>query len=768
MLNKVTAVILIAMFTLTAFSCGKGKQGVIETTLNKPSEITTDDVTITTPDPIVTTPGEIELPISPDAFDDGTRLSSWLSPSYVKVIGSEIENDNGNVYDFKDYFGNIDQSLFNVYIRKPGTDELTELSVTNTKCPYGNYATVYGNSGSGVFRVDATGDESNIRHFNLFTNPGLIYMISPGNNDLLMSFTAPEDGTYDVRASAIRAWKCYSKDGNKGSGSRFFIEANGEVIDEGIDEAEKETKRINLSGTVELKKGEKLFFGHDPIAINYIPYCAAADDATINYFIVEKRGESVDSAERTTNKINVNMAKNELESFQVSVNSKTDVGGLKIKLISEPIDNIDIEYLEEFLINTNEEFYPDPIVPSDGEFDVKANETKTMLVRFKTNKKTTPGTYTFRFRLESPSGWELEKYTVTLKVYNITLPDEVMCDTATYVNKDIVKKFELIPDSKMEEFYKGYYDLLLSYKVNAYYLPYDILDSRADEYMSDPRVTSFQVWSDASDEMIKLYYEKLKSNPVWLEKAYFYPFDEPTTTDHLNTLAKKCERLKKLAPEIDIVIPFFVNIQYDENMDEVDFLEQYVGVWCPKSACWNETFLKNPLSRPYFGDRMDEQKAQGDRIWWYVCWEPGYPYCNLYVNELGIHHRELFWQQYLYGSDGLLYWSSTSWGNTVNPWYNMATVPGLSKNVYGDGSLLYPAKQLGIIGGCASLRLEIIRDGIEDFTIFKLAEDTLGREWVISKINLITTSLTEHISSSEEFAMIRNEIMQEYENSINE
>jgi hypothetical protein len=284
--------------------------------------------------------------------------------------------------------------------------------------------------------------------------------------------------------------------------------------------------------------------------------------------------------------------------------------------------------------------------------------------------------------------------------------------------------------------------------------------------MSDPRVTSFQVSSGASDEKLLQYYEKLKSNPEWLEKAYYYPFDEPTTLEHFNKLEKICKRLKELTPEIDIVIPFFVNLKYNENMDEIDFLEQYLGIWCPKSACWNEKFLANPLNRPYFGDRMKEQKAEGDRIWWYVCWEPGYPYCNLYVNEIGINHRELFWQQYMYGSDGILYWGATSWGNTRNPWESMVTVPSLSKNVYGDGSLLYPSSHLGIVGGCASLRMEIMRDGIEDVAVFKLAEEIFGREWVISHITKVTSSLTEHTDSAELFAKVRNDMLEEIEKSL--
>jgi hypothetical protein len=155
---------------------------------------------------------------------------------------------------------------------------------------------------------------------------------------------------------------------------------------------------------------------------------------------------------------------------------------------------------------------------------------------------------------------------------------------------------------------------------------------------------------------------------------------------------------------------------------------------------------------------MEEQQAEGDKVWWYVCWEPNYPYCNFYVNEPGIDHRILFWQQYDYNVDGLLYWSSNHWGYVENPWTDMNTVKWLDTEVYGDGSLLYPGKPVNVNGPCASLRLEIIRDGIEDFDMLVLAEKYLGREWVNAKLDKVTTDVVTHTYDEAELAAVRNEI----------
>ena len=144
---------------------------------------------------------------------------------------------------------------------------------------------------------------------------------------------------------------------------------------------------------------------------------------------------------------------------------------------------------------------------------------------------------------------------------------------------------------------------------------------------------------------------------------------------------------------------------------------------------------------------MAEQKAEGDKIWWYVCWEPGYPYCNLYVNESGIQHVQLFWQQYLYGSEGLLYWDSTHWSGTDNPWTDMATLKDASPDVYGDGSLLYPGNYVGVEGPIASFRLECIRSGMEDYDLLLMAEELLGREAVLELVKPVAKDMVNYTSS---------------------
>ena len=186
-------------------------------------------------------------------------------------------------------------------------------------------------------------------------------------------------------------------------------------------------------------------------------------------------------------------------------------------------------------------------------------------------------------------------------------------------------------------------------------------------------------------------------------------------------------------------------------------------------AYWNYSGRKmlysNAQSKKYpeFGERMREKTAEGDDLWWYVCWEPGLPYLNMYVDMTGLQNRLLFWQQKMYGVNGFLYWSSMYWPKVEDPWENIATVgtdyktgkKWLSDEVFGDGSLMYPGTKVGVDGPCGSFRLEMIRDGLEEFCMFTMLEELKGREKVDEIINRVTSSVIRFTDSDEEFAAAR-------------
>ncbi len=61
-------------------------------------------------------------------------------------------------------------------------------------------------------------------------------------------------------------------------------------------------------------------------------------------------------------------------------------------------------------------------------------------------------------------------------------------------------------------------------------------------------------------------------------------------------------------------------------------------------------------------------------------------------------HRILFWQQKQEGIEGLLYWNTSFWHYVDDPLESMQTTPDIRKTLYGDGSLMYPGKKVGVNG----------------------------------------------------------------------
>ena len=476
----------------------------------------------------------------------------------------------------------------------------------------------------------------------------------------------------------------------------------------------------------------------------------------------------------TTNgktEIQLNMAKNEAESCVISFSMDEYVGGVYLDIESD--DDFLIETDREFFTNCNGILWPDALVPFT-KADVKKAELINLLVRFTSNKNTKAGMHKIKMVLKNAKE-EFFTYTVNINVWDFCLPEEYQVKCSMNIHQESIYRLHgVCLEEDKRELYKKYYEYMLKFRISPFNPPYDLLDDRADEYLSDPRLSCFIVDDERTfdDEKLSKIYEKLSKNPEWLKKAILYPFDEAITKEHLDTFLDGCKRLNKLCPNIKKTSAFYKDIKYSEEQDEVQVLIDNCQVVLPKLTCYDDEFIYDEpqlqLKEKYgsFKDRMDKAQQEGKEIWQYVCWEPAKPYLNMYVDEPGLDHRILLWQQHLVGATGFLYWCTTFWNWIDSPWNTMATVPDLSENIYGDGSMLYNGNQVGIDGPCGSVRMEAVRDGLEDCEMFLLADKYLGRDWVLEKIKQVTTDLKTYTDSVSVFVKTREEIGNALEKAI--
>ena len=452
-----------------------------------------------------------------------------------------------------------------------------------------------------------------------------------------------------------------------------------------------------------------------------------------------------------SNRYTVYTAKNEAEGFHIALRSESGHEALRFVTLLGEYDGIECQiYRVRALDKIDGKSYTDPCVPISKEvpFDMKGNETAVIYVDFKTAEDAQAGDHPFEFAIVDKKGRVLAEISAILHVWDFAMPEARKFETACGLS------------SNGHVTLKEHYEFLLSYGMSPYRLPYDILDERADEYMSDPRVTSFFVkgpHDTFDDERVIAWYNKLKTNPEWLKKAYFYPIDEPSTPEQLYEMEKRCQHLRKICPEIRICVPYYTDVQLTDDMDQIDFMSQYVDYHCPKLANWDENIIYNEEQRkkyPSFAERAKALQARGDKVVAYVCNIPELPYLNVKVNEDGINHRIVMWQMYQRDIEGFLYWHSNMPKKDV--WKN---VDYFGQGWHGDGILEYPGDDVGLNGQLLpSIRLIIIRDGLEDIELLYMAEELLGSEWVKEKANCVSKSLTSVDVTSDEFASLRIEI----------
>ena len=473
-----------------------------------------------------------------------------------------------------------------------------------------------------------------------------------------------------------------------------------------------------------------------------------------------------------TNKSIVYMAKNEDEGLNITLLSDVNRDSLNVVVLSGENENIEHKFYFARPVVIRGTEYIDALIPLDayGDLALTAGKTTTVFADFKTSSSTPSGDYPYEIALVDENGTVLSSVKVTVHVWNFAMPEERTFMTAASIYNNYGSLTSPVDR----------YEFLLDYGLSPYKLPYDILDDRADEYMSDPRVTSFQVPHNVSNETLWAYYEKLSSNPEWMKKAFFYPVDEPNTVEKLNELKAECNRIRQYCPGVRITSPYFTDIQI-ENKDQIEFMDEYIDLHTPKLANWNNSYIylggneyfdtdkfanwSAYLTYGSFADRMKALQNKGETVWAYVCNEPNAGgYLNLTIEDSGLGHRVLLWQYYQRDIQGFLYWSVNAW--VAEDRWNGISVNG--DNWPGDGILTYPGEDYDLYGQLIpSVRLVAVRDGIEDIELMYMAEELLGKNWVNQRANSVSSSLTSVNVTGDEFAELRIEIASAIEAALN-
>ena len=449
-------------------------------------------------------------------------------------------------------------------------------------------------------------------------------------------------------------------------------------------------------------------------------------------------------------------ARGEYVSIQIALRSEQDE--LLDLAVDMPAEIFECKYIdtpgvaawgfpdEERYSDLRREVYPDPLLPVT-EIALESGVTRSLWLRVQAEE---PQTITVEFGEERAE--------IELEVWPFALPETPTLRTAIGLGgAGFARIYDTeIGSERYHQLYSRYYEALLQYRLSGYRPPWGVMDERGQQYLIDPRVTSFILPYSGDPDRMREIWRQLTALGI-ADWGWFYNIDEPTTLEEYETVKGQVNYLRRVAPGADYGLPFYTGLP--DGSTPFDHLADFVSMWMIQTDYYHHGHGLGDRVRRQATERFDA----GDEIWLYTAHAPRVPFCNILLNNTALQHRLLFWQVYAeHIATGYIYWSSTYWDQTDDPWTDIATVKNIDGHVWGDGSLFYPGLaekgHLPEDGPIGSIRLEAIRAGLQDHDLLMLAEQVWGRERAQQLARRMVPSLVDYVTDHEEFAAFRVEL----------
>lgn len=516
--------------------------------------------------------------------------------------------------------------------------------------------------------------------------------------------------------------------------------------------------------------------------------------------------DSVPDGKLIREPLEISSVRNEYEGCMFGVRADVDLHELRLDatdLVSENDkilkSNIRLNFVGSIPISKNtpntpvEELervapfeVPDPLLDSES-VNVKRGETQPCYFAVYVPENVKHGDYNGKILVSSKEGKAILE--VVLHVYPVTLPDHRSLYVTNWFSvENIAKAYRVRPWS--EDFWKVFEKwvaFMAEHRQNVFWVPLDTIKVYYDgktykfdftifdkyveilnKYNADrievTHVAYFKQWGgkeitirefkvvsedkerneDGSKIIQHLLFvlEKHLEEKGWLNKTIIHIADEPTE-DGLENWINISKLVHEYAPRIS-------RIDAIETVGFNDFLE----VWVPTLQHFNDWM-----------ESYNEAMKKGHEVWFYTCLNPTGRYPNRFLDYPLLKTRILHWVNYAYELKGYLHWGFNWWGENPFGEPNPNLPPG-------DSHIAYP----GDNGPISSLRLEAMRDGLEDYECLKLLEEKICK---IKKIlggkalrvpferraleicKKAVHSITEYTRDPDTFIKIREEVIRE-------
>jgi hypothetical protein len=427
---------------------------------------------------------------------------------------------------------------------------------------------------------------------------------------------------------------------------------------------------------------------------------------------------------------------------------------------------------------------PDPLIPlvdpytganAGQPFDVPGNTNQPVFVDVFVPAGTTAGTYTGTIHVSSGGDFEAD-VPLSVTVWDIDLPDmrtvtthfKMSTENLYYYHKGlqickggscylddnptalaVVKRYEELAHDHRIDVGQQYIDVpdngctppaasdwstydaeMTPYMTGSYFAD-GVPSSRFDVPFSPGETYGLDACTQAQYIALASAWATHLQGQGWFDQAIVYASDEPpectkAPCDPIYAqIAQSSSWLQKADPSwkaqvMDTTSP---------NPVTAPILDPALGIYTVNLPFYADWYAHGP----YYGrTEWPTLFSQGIKLWFYESDSVVPPYPTFASNTLdGLEPVMAMWGSWYEQASGFLYYDIANWDQT-NAWG-----PTLSEGLTGDGVLIYPGNHDGsesgmgspagvaIDGPVPSYRLKMVRNGLQDWALFRLA-DTKG------------------------------------------
>lgn len=456
--------------------------------------------------------------------------------------------------------------------------------------------------------------------------------------------------------------------------------------------------------------------------------------------------------------VNVEACKGEYESAQIIMTATKAVEGYDARITGDltgpngaTFAKTDIDLRVQKYIRVAKVFsgynnpptgmYPDALLPLETAVAYKENsiaegENQGLYITFHVPVDQEAGVYTGNLNV-TYDGQE-KNIPVRLTVYDLTVSQETR--SMSYFNLGFSQHLGEMDST--QAMWRKYAEALLEYRISPSIVMrnYSATEEGMREYVDEVydlvknhgMSTINAPWKNGENLtafLVELAKKSIEENVNLLEKTIAKGPDEPspaalnsvktfTASFHtgVNNAIAKFDGLKTASTSNEFIeelkasaqnIPLLIALQYDRN-EATDAAD--VDTYCPLYDKYDSAS----------GRAQYDDQTKGK--WWYGCVNPRPPYPTYHTEDTLVSARSVGWMMSEYDVVGNLYWAVSVYASyngvayhPLEDYYNGSAERFHDCN--GDGYLFYPAAPYGLDKPVASLRLEAIRDGNEEYEL---------------------------------------------------